>query len=575
LIIFDDKTPINKIVDAINNAKDGTVIKLLNGQYDFKGKVILINDKKNIEIYGENSYKTVLNNLAMFSFLNSKNIGLKNCTLNKCGTIAFTSNNNFLIKDVKFHLTGAKFLGSQGEISYFFSDNGSSDHKLLFYGSSVIVKGSDIHNQSIGLFNNSELFILNSKFSNINNSLIQSGNSKLYLYKNNFLNKDLHKNNLTFVLSSDKSTLIAEDNSIENNEYGIVVKNNSNAYIIHNNFLNNNKSINIFHSTATIINNKIDKGNGIQPIGINLVDSKTSISGNNLKYVFNGIELSSRSEANIYNNRFGFLLRDYYSKVDSSKYYVGMPVYVFKNSLANMFNNISLDYESYYFSYVDKTSKAYSNNNNKNSNTQGSSNANSKLPISVEKLNTSFLDNTKKIIYKNPEYDKLTLIKPKKKKSTIVKGYLVDDIIVTVKDGEESYEDEISKDTYMEFNLNTHKIIKPKEYKGIELDEKPPLKIDAKQRKIDILPKRKTVHSKYLAYFQITSNTDISKVLFDGKELKFSQSNNTFITKKRRIKDFSKEYDLLLSNDTFSLLYKCSFDNNKNFTCVQQPKKEL
>ena len=575
----DNSMSSTQIIDTIKNVPNETVVVFKNGDYDFHNEKLEINNKHYIALVGDMKRVSLMNLKLYVS--NSQNINIYGFKFQD-SSIGLWRVKESIISAISLIKTEIALHNSVAKIEKILSQQNYKYVPIFIEADSIVWLDSvDIYNALyVDIYvKDSSVKLTNSNISNDKANAIEAYNTKLFIKNTNFNNPNYEKvdKNYAFVAMFDKSVLWAVQNHFSNYLRAIGIVQNSKAYIENNDFDKFNISILSANSKLIVVNNRFENSIGDYGKALYLSDSIATIDKNEFSKIYYALDLSNNSKANITNNTFIEPISQKYYKDGETRYYNGAGIDVEKNCMANIRTNTAVNFKAKYIGFVSKSAKVYLKDNSDRFIYYGSGNdPESQIPLPID--NPTIDDFRKlfdKVQYTEIEYKLLREYKEVKKQSHIKKGYLLDDIIVTVKDAEDSYEDEISKDTYMEFDLDTHKIIKPQEYSGIELDEEPPLKIDAKQRKIDIVPKRKTIHSKYLYYFQITSNTDISKILFDGKELKFTQADDSYTSKKRRIKDFSKEYDLLLSGDNFSLKYKCSFDTHKNLICKKQRKKQL
>jgi len=202
----------------------------------------------------------------------------------------------------------------------------------------------------------------------------------------------------------------------------------------------------------------------------------------------------------------------------------------------------------------------------------------SKLPIEVKQFDdfTKIFDNIKPLYIND---SKLINVDKKKEKpkdtisTNILKGFLEEDIIVENSDGDE---EELEKGTYIVYDKDTKKLIEPKEYKGIELDEEPTVSATSDKRSIIVHPSIKNKRGKYFVYFEIDSNVNIGTILFNEKKLKIKErTTKSYFTKGRRIKDLYAAYPLELVGEGFELHYECRFSGSSQVHCETKEKPEL
>jgi len=161
------------------------------------------------------------------------------------------------------------------------------------------------------------------------------------------------------------------------------------------------------------------------------------------------------------------------------------------------------------------------------------------------------------IKYKNGDIEIGNYINGKKVKNKIIyhkiiKGYLKEDFIITLKD----CDDVIYKDTLIEINLNTMKIVEPENYDYIVLKEIPVVYIPKDKREINIESSVKHFHNKDFISFLLTTNVKIKSISYNNKNLKITNNQDyLYKTKPIRKKD---SYNLkLMLDDGSEIIYKC------------------
>ncbi len=168
----------------------------------------------------------------------------------------------------------------------------------------------------------------------------------------------------------------------------------------------------------------------------------------------------------------------------------------------------------------------------------------------------------------------------------LIKGYLQEDLDVNIIDGEDSYEDTISKDTFMVINRKDFQIIEPKEFDLLKLTKIPSLGYHPQQREINLTPIFQ--RNKNLLSFKLNSKVILKELVFDKrrveiltKEVRISETNiskkhlNYYQSGKKKIRNFSKIYPLILKGKNFQISYECKFDKDKNVSCKQKMKREI
>jgi hypothetical protein len=163
--------------------------------------------------------------------------------------------------------------------------------------------------------------------------------------------------------------------------------------------------------------------------------------------------------------------------------------------------------------------------------------------------------------------DKLIKSKSKYIPAKKLKGYLEDDLIISMPD----YDDILEKGEYVEINIDLKKIIIPKGYEAITLEEIPTLSVPADKRKINIKPKIvKTINQdKKVIKFEISTNIKLKSIKCNNKKLPITNDDDyIYKTKPRAIKN---SYELkLISDKNEELIYDCDFNG-----CQKRKKGKL
>ena len=431
---------------------------------------------------------------------------------------------------------------------------------------------------------NSYIKIDNVYFRDINRgNFIFILNSHLLIEKGNFHNSiPGDKDSYATFLTLENSEAIIENSYFDNNWRGILSLN-SNTYFKNNKFNHLNVGL-IFakKSNTYILNNKFDNAIGDYSYAIILYEnSKAFIKENVFKNVFTGIVLNETTKANIYNNTFENLYKQEYKRKSyipfSNKivtdYLSGMGILLKNYTFANILNNnlasnnaillVSGNNAQYYFlnniGFASDTGKI------------------SKNSISIEiKQVSDFRDVFDKLEYNlNSEFkDIVKKIKSAKiLEDKIYEGYLKEpeneDLIVTIGEDEEV----IDNGTYLKIKKEgtIYKIIYPEEYKGIELDELPPLEEKIKFKFISHY--EDLYNGRVRVWFEINTNDDVKKIEFNHKKLTLMKILDGYRTRPRRMRKFNKAQVVIYLNE-IQISYECKVKNNE-LICKKMQKEDL
>jgi len=162
------------------------------------------------------------------------------------------------------------------------------------------------------------------------------------------------------------------------------------------------------------------------------------------------------------------------------------------------------------------------------------------------------------------------------------RGYLQNNLEIEINDNGDIYDDTILKNSFMVINTENYQIIEPEEFNSVTLQKMPYLGYNPQQREIKLTPDFQ--RDKNLLSFELSAKvvlTDFKLGNYKSEVLKVDNSKssknylNYYQSRKKKIKDFSKIYALILKGKDFQISYECQFDKDKNVSCKQKMKMEI
>jgi hypothetical protein len=581
-----------KIIEIIQNVPDGTVVLFKAGKYDFRKSKLLMTEKEYVALIGDG--KVSINNLSLIlqnsSIIKISNLYFEGGYIKVSGTKVSEISNTTLENNKVYLLSSSMLM------------KGVSTKKIA-KGSDIYIKKSIVKmlnsfietNSTITVYENSFFFLKKSRvlgtkgrkysiyaqdsfiymYDNLLSSNVHTESSIYLLNSNSFMSNNIFRNGRCAVWMEGKDTFsLISKNIFQKLNIGVVLTKGASSLIYKNSFFNffNEKKL---WSRAIYIYD----------------EAKADIRENIFKNLSTGVYLSSDSEANIISNTFDNLSSFYHKNEEIQ----GYGFYIDSNGEANILQNKIKNFKGKYFGSVDKKSFVYigqkgneakkeSGNSGKNSNFEelkrtikflGQS---IKNPQSIEeepiKILVKFPHNFLKVFdsLKSKSVD-ITSLKQihlsdkgfikKRDESSFKKGYLEESIIVQVEDGDAVYEEVIEKGRFLVFDSNSYTIIEPKEYKGCELDEEPPLSTNSLQREIVVDPIHRMIKGdKYLISFKINSNVDIEETILDDKVLRLKTTTNPYYTIERIVRRFGLHL-LKIQGRDFTYSYECIVDKDR------------
>jgi hypothetical protein len=537
LVVLKPTMPQKLIKSMLENAKDGTVFEFQSGKYKLLQDINLTT-KSDIALRAREDVNVTLID-TVISFNKCKNIKIENLSLVSSSRVLLNEVDKFNINKMKVYNSGFDIrFKSQGSIknSEFTADDTAKYNPIYIKSKSIVLLDSiKLNSSTKKLFaiysENSSFELLNSNIVSIYSIGMHAIASNIFVHHNHFNGISTGKIGLHRAINlENKSQAYITENNFKNFFIDVLLFDSSIAQIYKNNFFHSSWGVVIQKKTESeILQNKFSGVNF--PILLN--NSKANISANQYKDYKVGIELRNYSAANIEKENFQ-------DKNDKS-------IVIRSTSSANLKD---IEYIKHTYCMAEKESKIYSFNKYRRINLPGIGDPQvQEKPIAISVKPVSFDTH---IFGKIKLKEKLNIDFSLSDK--LLKGYTTNSITFYNEEGEEEI---IYKDTYIIFDSYTHKIIEPKEYRGVILKKTPSLTINQAQRKI--IPKASIwlKNKKRYIVFYIISNIQIKKIIFDTKPIEMHYYTlNGYQTIKRRVRK-DDLYPLILKNDDITLKYEC------------------
>ena len=553
--------PAVAINALLKNAQSGTLFEFQSGEYNLGTKGVVLN-KNYIALRAAKDANVVFKN-TLITFKNISEFKIKNIHFSGNSAIVFKNVRDFDLSYLAFQSSAlGVYNNSYGSITHTqFNNTVTSKYIPIYIQNQCSVRISDakiVNNANVitVIADNSNLMLLNTQInSSLNIALGGNNNAKIIVNRSVFNGITPQKSGSHRAIDLEKSSQIIVENSKFNNFFiDIFATYNSIIKLQNNKFENSQYGVFVRDNTDAIIKNCsfVNLFDGVYLEKNSYIESQLNLFTNN-DY---GIWVGKYSGINIKQDQFQAIKK------------MGITI---KDGCAANIEKVKYK-KGHTYCKAEKHSKIYAINNLYYHSLQYADI--SLIGIGDPQVKKSpILMDAKKTNISTSVFEKIKPIKIDFTLSAdLLKGYTTSHIKFWNSNGEEEL---IEKGSYMILNPIAHKIIEPKEYRGVYLANIPKLVMSKEERNISITPiiDFKNVLSKKYISFDITSNAVINSIQFDGEDIDILYYTlNGYTTVKRRIRKEGK-YPLVLKGKDFIIKYECDVMNNQAYCNVSKKRK--
>jgi len=555
LTVIKPTMPSQAITNLLVNAQDGTVFEFESGMYTNIGNNINIENKHYIALRAAKDANVTFQN-SIISLKNTEYLKIKGIDFKNNSAIVLSHTNNFVLNHLYFYNSAISIVdGSMGLI-----------HKCNF--------NEDEKNMRTPIYikNDCNVLMRNLKVTN---------NSKLYTIQvrdessARILNSEINASKSLGVLDYNYSKMIILNthfdglsNVKDNYHYAVEIEKNSQLSASHNIFQNWEVDIWTSNSILQIVNNKfLDSDIGIYA----KKNSDLLLQYNTFDKLWAGVQLHrsfAHSTSNLFSNSTYGIMDEKFSSIEIKKDFfkniTKIGIDILNTAAAYIYEvkhrNCKL------FGYAAEYSRIYSK-----------SYSDISLPgIGDPQVMEFPIFQLARYAVKGRRFIRRRFSPINidfSLSAHLLKGYTKNPIKFWNKDGEQEI---VNKNTYMIFDKVTNKIVKPDEYKGVELKSNPELAIKKEQRKIVVSPKITTKGNKRYISFRIVSNGVLKSLKFDNVDMNIlSYDPSSYTTSERRIRNKKSVYPLIIEGNNYALNYECKRDDPEEIQCEPFHKGDL